>query len=272
MPGFYEVANWKEYQHYKDRNPPWVRLYYSLLTSETWVVSDDAGRALMVAVMLVASRNEGRIPSDPNYIRKLATLNTAPDFAPLVASGFLIDASNPLAGGVQGASTPLACSVSVSVSGVKESISETETEGASNMLADKPKPGTPKRKTVQPALAAESLYRYGELLAIYPPDKSKPDAEARRWWPKNADTDEKIDLILANTRVWLDGAQYRAGKGWNIGRYLSEGMVFSPPGKPAPMPNPEKRYKSDLQKEIEFQANEKRLWDEAVARGDELPQ
>lgn len=109
------------------------------------------------------------------------------------------------------------------------------------------------------------------MIAIYPADKAKPDAEARRWWGNNIKTDAQVDLILANTRVWLAGTQYQSGKGWNIGRYLSEGMVFSPPRKPVNTAANPPRVKSDLDREIEFQAEQKRLWDEAVARGDELP-
>lgn len=136
-----------------------------------------------------------------------------------------------------------------------------------------PSPPIPRKRGPRAqAPAADSLFRFAELIAIYPADKAKPDAEARRWWGKNATTDAQVDLILANTRVWLAGSQYQSGKGWNIGRYLSEGMVFSPPGKPVNTAANPPRRKSDLDKEIEFQAEQKRLWDEAVARGDELPQ
>lgn len=105
------------------------------------------------------------------------------------------------------------------------------------------------------APAAESLFRFAELLAIYPPDKSKPDAEARRWWGNNAKTDEQVDLILANTRVWLAGNQYQSGKGWNIGRYLSEGMVFTPPGKPAVVTKPP-RMETDMDRALARMARE----------------
>lgn len=125
MASYYEVANWKEYQHYKDRNPPWVKLYFSLLTSESWVVADDAGRALMVAIILVASRNDGRIPANPEYVRKLASLNSKPNFAPLVESGFLVDASGLLAGCKHDASAESLIPTET------EKDSETETEHAS---------------------------------------------------------------------------------------------------------------------------------------------
>jgi len=32
-----KVKNWEKYQHYKDRNPPWIKLHFELLTSADWV-------------------------------------------------------------------------------------------------------------------------------------------------------------------------------------------------------------------------------------------
>jgi hypothetical protein len=86
----FEIRNWRQFQHYHDRNPPWIKLHYELLSSRDWVSLDDASRVLAVACMLIASRNDGKVPYDPEYVRRVAYLNTVPDFAPLVRCGFLI--------------------------------------------------------------------------------------------------------------------------------------------------------------------------------------
>ncbi len=39
---FIRVVNLERFQHYKDRNPPWIKLHRELLSSRTWVTSDDA--------------------------------------------------------------------------------------------------------------------------------------------------------------------------------------------------------------------------------------
>jgi hypothetical protein len=83
------VKNWRTFQHYKDRNPPWIKLHFSILSSEDWVTLDDASRVLAIACMLIASRNEGVIPSDPAYIKRVAYLNKTPNFKPLIECGFL---------------------------------------------------------------------------------------------------------------------------------------------------------------------------------------
>lgn len=89
----YQIANWSSYQHYKHRNPPWIRLYQALLTSPCWVSSNDASRVLMVACMLLACRNEaggGTFDGDPVYVKRVCYLNSKPNFKPLVDCGFLI--------------------------------------------------------------------------------------------------------------------------------------------------------------------------------------
>jgi hypothetical protein len=99
----YKIKNWHDYQHYKDRCPPWIKLHNSILTCECWVMGNDATRALLIASMLLASRNEandGTFNGDPEYVKRFAYLNTKPDFNPLIKHGFiecLHDASKPLA-------------------------------------------------------------------------------------------------------------------------------------------------------------------------------
>jgi len=86
---YYTVTNWSKFQHYRDRNPPWIKLHYELLSSRDWVMLDDASRVLAVACMLIASRNGGNVPDDPAYLQRVAYLNNEPNFKPLIESGFL---------------------------------------------------------------------------------------------------------------------------------------------------------------------------------------
>lgn len=90
---YYEIPTWKDYQHYKDRDPPWIKLHFSILSSPTWVMLDDASRTLAIACMLIASRNHGKVPSNPDYLSRVAYLNTV-NFKPLIDIGFLVYASD----------------------------------------------------------------------------------------------------------------------------------------------------------------------------------
>jgi hypothetical protein len=92
------IAKWAEYQHYGKRCPPWIKLHNTMLTSPTWVVLDDAGRVLAIACMLLASRDRagnGEFDAAPEYVRRVAYLNQAPDFAPLLKVGFLEAVDRP---------------------------------------------------------------------------------------------------------------------------------------------------------------------------------
>jgi len=89
LPGYYKIVNWDRFQHYTKRNPPWIKLHYEILSSADWVELSDASRVLAVACMLIASRNEGIVPSNKEYIKRVAYLNKTPDFQPLLKCGFL---------------------------------------------------------------------------------------------------------------------------------------------------------------------------------------
>jgi hypothetical protein len=88
------VKNWRKFQHYSDRNPPWIKLHFEILSSRDWVTLDDASRVLAIACMLIASRNEGVIPADSDYVQRVAYLKKPPNFKPLIACGFLEVASD----------------------------------------------------------------------------------------------------------------------------------------------------------------------------------
>ena len=88
----YRIKNWHEYQHYKDRCPPWIKLHHAMLTSEIWVMGTDATRVLAIACMLLASRNElcdGSFNGDPEYVKRFGYLNSKPDFKQLIEFDFI---------------------------------------------------------------------------------------------------------------------------------------------------------------------------------------
>jgi len=100
MTPAFRIRNWSQYQHYRDRNPPWIKLHISILASEDWVMLDDASKLLAIVCMMVASRHDGTIPDNPGYIQRVAYLSRKPNFKPLIDCGFLeplADASTLLA-------------------------------------------------------------------------------------------------------------------------------------------------------------------------------
>jgi len=86
--GHLRVKNWDNYQHYKDRNPPWIKLHKDLLTSRHWIIANDHQRVLLITVMLLAARDDNAIEADPVYIKVVGRLDEDPDLDWLISSGF----------------------------------------------------------------------------------------------------------------------------------------------------------------------------------------
>ena len=65
------IKNWKKLQHFKDRTPPWIKLYRDLLDDPDWHDLEGIDAKLLVGLWLIASEDEthnGTLPS----LRKLA--------------------------------------------------------------------------------------------------------------------------------------------------------------------------------------------------------
>jgi hypothetical protein len=56
------IKNWSKFQHFKDRRPPWVKLYRDILDDIEWHELDPLAAKVLVMLWLIASEDEGRIP------------------------------------------------------------------------------------------------------------------------------------------------------------------------------------------------------------------
>jgi hypothetical protein len=105
---YLRVKKWAEFQHYKDRNPPWIKLHRTLLDDYEFSCLQDASKLQLILIWVLASQNDGRIPEDAIFLQKRLSLSKPPDLETLINQGFLIreqDASNTLAEGKQDASS-----------------------------------------------------------------------------------------------------------------------------------------------------------------------
>lgn len=108
--GILAIAKWSEFQHYKDRNPPWIKLHRELLSSETWVCASTEGRVLAIACMMLAAASDNRIRANKRYFQRVAYLDFEPDFQELLDLGFLywVEMPNEIGACYQDASNLLA--------------------------------------------------------------------------------------------------------------------------------------------------------------------
>lgn len=104
---FFQIRNWSKYQHYKDRNPPWVKLYTSWSDDYEWSCWSDASKLLAICIVMLAGRVQNKIPMDPRWIQQRCGLQKLPDLQQLFDVQF-VEEIQPLPDTEQIASTPLA--------------------------------------------------------------------------------------------------------------------------------------------------------------------
>lgn len=87
---YLSVKKLEQYQHYKDRDPKWIKLYYSILDDEAFIFLDETLRCRYMTCLILASRSNNQIPADSSYLKKVMRLDKAPNLQPLIDCGFLV--------------------------------------------------------------------------------------------------------------------------------------------------------------------------------------
>jgi len=60
------IKDWPKFQHFKDRRPPWIKLYRDLLEDDQWYELPAASAKILISLWLLASEDEtkhGLLPS-----------------------------------------------------------------------------------------------------------------------------------------------------------------------------------------------------------------
>lgn len=93
--------NWKDFQHYGDRRPAWIKLHRGLLDDFAFARLPVASRALAPLLWLLASEYEdGKITATEEEIAfriRMTPSDVNEAIKPLIDHGFFIDDSAPLA-------------------------------------------------------------------------------------------------------------------------------------------------------------------------------
>jgi hypothetical protein len=93
--------NWRDFQHYKDRNPPWIRLHKSLLDNYEFQCLPVASRALAPMLWLLASDSvDGVIDATAAKLAfrlRMSESDVRDALKPLIDNGFFAIASGVLA-------------------------------------------------------------------------------------------------------------------------------------------------------------------------------
>jgi len=189
----YSIKNFRLYQHYKDRNPTWIKLYYQLLDDPEFIRLDCVSRCYYFTLLMVASRQNNVIDADPTFLRIVMRLDHEPDVTPLIHSGFL------LASRYKPASSTLA-------SCKQNALSETYTKEAYTKEESKtPKP---------PKLGAPVCDGFAQFWTLYPRKTGRGAAQAK--WTSLHLHNSLVDTVLESVR------QHRLCDQWTTanGRFI----------------------------------------------------
>lgn len=101
---YFAVKNLEKFQHYRDRNPPWIKLHKTVFTDYEFSCLQDASKLHLILIWLLASQLDNKIPYDPEWLKQQIHIKGKVDLKPLFEKGFLVN-SKPLADSEQDATT-----------------------------------------------------------------------------------------------------------------------------------------------------------------------
>lgn len=78
-----------KWQHYKKRNPPWIKLHRDIFNDYKYSCLQDASKLHLIMIWLLASQMDNMVPNDPEWIRKKINASENVDVESLVNMGFL---------------------------------------------------------------------------------------------------------------------------------------------------------------------------------------
>jgi len=91
------VPRWDKFQHYTDRDPPWIKLYTELNSNDDWCELTDAERGLLVTIWIEYARSRGILKAS-RVPHKVGQASRVRQFESLNRAGFIkVVASKPLA-------------------------------------------------------------------------------------------------------------------------------------------------------------------------------
>ena len=90
--GCYVIRNWARHQHYKHRDPPWIKVHRSLLNDPEYHELNDSARALLLELWILGPDKDGHVSDDSNVLAfrlRRASNMLAEPLQSLVEHGFI---------------------------------------------------------------------------------------------------------------------------------------------------------------------------------------
>lgn len=86
----FSVVNYGRFQHYKQRNPPWIKVYRSTLYDYAFSRLPDKSKCDLILIWLLASQCDNKIIWDEEWITRQLSLTQKVDLDVLERNGFIV--------------------------------------------------------------------------------------------------------------------------------------------------------------------------------------
>ena len=197
---FYRVRNHEKFQHYKRRNPPWIKFHSSAMTDYAFSSLPDATKWHAMGIAVLASQTDNHIPNDSAWVGRLICATEKVELMPLIGIGFLVECDCETCAGQDASKTLAACK-----------------QNASNMLATCKQSAMPEkrreeREERERESRAEILAHFEEWWLAYPKKVEKKEC-SEKWMSLHRDGDlpapealiEKLQHQTHEDRQWREG-------------------------------------------------------------------
>lgn len=215
----FSVKNFERFQHYKDRAPPWIKLYNELLDDYEFGLLPDASKMHLIAIWLLASRSDNKIPYDPMWVARRINATEPVNLAALLDAGFIVEYQS-LQNTEHVASTTLA--VCLSREETEKSREETEKREISREReANKPVKSNLKTLIIGAFAFSTSVKQYAGILGF---TGNEIDLELPKFIRHHKKHGTRFADWDSAAESWFDKAAEFAGKR-PIGAPIDDGMV-----------------------------------------------
>ena len=209
---YIRVRNFWKFQHYKDRNPRWVKFYLSLIWEPEYQALTEVQRWHLDMMFLLAGEFDNNIPNKPSFLASRIGATSSIDLDALHDHGWIEyadkcdtrnDASNLLAGCYQ------------------DAIPETETETDNTPHSPRKRGVRSESKTGEAGNPAnEPTEAFKRFWASYPHGvrASNPKRCIRHW--NETKLDDQIDAIISAIETSKRTAEWQRDNGRYIPKPL----------------------------------------------------
>lgn len=86
---FFRVANLEKFQHYRDRKPPWIKLYRDLWRDPRFFALDEVQRYHLISLFVLASQNDNLLHVDQKWLKHEMATTKPIDLKTLIDTGWV---------------------------------------------------------------------------------------------------------------------------------------------------------------------------------------